>query len=92
MGKYCFGIDVGGTTVKCGLFEENGSLIDKWEIPTRTENGGENVLPDIAATVMSKMTVKRGCHRSGRRHSGTGHAGRGPGSGKSALGREKRRI
>ena len=58
MGKYCFGIDVGGTTVKCGLFEENGLLIDKWEIPTRTENGGENVLPDIAATVMSKMTVK----------------------------------
>jgi glucokinase len=45
--------------VKCGLFEENGSLIDKWEIPTRTENGGENVLPDIAATVMSKMTVKK---------------------------------
>ena len=59
MGKYCFGIDVGGTTVKCGLFEENGSLIDKWEIPTRTENGGENVLPDIAATVMSKMAVKK---------------------------------
>ena len=59
MGKYCFGIDVGGTTVKCGLFEENGSLLDKWEIPTRTENGGENVLPDIAATVMSKMTVKK---------------------------------
>ncbi len=59
MGKYCFGIDVGGTTVKCGLFEESGTLIDKWEIPTRTENGGENVLPDIAATVMSKMTVKK---------------------------------
>ena len=59
MSKYCFGIDVGGTTVKCGLFEETGTLLDKWEIPTRTENGGENVLPDIAATVMSKMTVKK---------------------------------
>ena len=59
MSKYCFGIDVGGTTVRCGLFEENGSLIDKWEIQTRTENGGENVLPDIAATVMSKMAVKK---------------------------------
>ncbi len=59
MGKYCFGIDVGGTTVKCGLFEESGTLIEKWEIPTRTENGGENVLPDIAATVMSKMAVKK---------------------------------
>ena len=58
MGKYCFGIDVGGTTVKCGLFETDGTLLDKWEIVTRTENGGENVLPDIAATIVSKMTVK----------------------------------
>ncbi len=58
MGKVCFGIDVGGTTIKCGLFETNGSVIDKWEIVTRTENGGENILPDIAATVVSKMTVK----------------------------------
>ena len=22
--KYCFGVDIGGTTVKMGLFEENG--------------------------------------------------------------------
>ena len=58
MGKVCFGIDVGGTTIKCGLFETNGNVIDKWEIVTRTENGGENILPDIAATVVSKMTVK----------------------------------
>ena len=58
MGKYCFGIDVGGTTVKCGLFETDGTLLDKWEIVTRTENGGENVLPDIAATIISKLTVK----------------------------------
>ena len=58
MSKYCFGIDVGGTTVKCGLFETDGTLLDKWEIITRTENGGENVLPDIAATIIAKMTVK----------------------------------
>ena len=37
MGKYIFGIDVGGTSVKCGLFCEEGSLLEKWEIPTRTE-------------------------------------------------------
>ena len=44
MGKYCFGIDVGGTTVKCGLFEESGTLIDKWEIPTgngHVQNDGQ---------------------------------------------------
>ena len=35
MGTYCFGIDVGGTTVKCGLFRTDGTLVEKWEIPTR---------------------------------------------------------
>ena len=48
MGLYCFGIDVGGTSVKCGLFQTDGTLIEKWEIPTRTENCGEAILPDIA--------------------------------------------
>ena len=41
MGKYCFGIDVGGTSVKCGLFQTDGVLVEKWEIPTRKENSGE---------------------------------------------------
>ena len=31
--KYCFGIDIGGTTVKMGLFQEDGELLDKWETP-----------------------------------------------------------
>ena len=38
--KYCFGVDVGGTTVKIGLFQADGVLVDKWEIKTRTENKG----------------------------------------------------
>ena len=32
MMKYCFGVDVGGTTVKLGLFTVEGELLDKWEI------------------------------------------------------------
>ena len=55
MGNYCFGIDVGGTTVKCGLFMTDGTLVDKWEIPTRLENDGASVLPDIAETIKEKM-------------------------------------
>lgn len=58
MANYVFGVDVGGTTVKLGLFDQNGTVIDKWEIPTRTENGGENILPDIAAAIKSKMAEK----------------------------------
>ena len=40
MSKKCVGIDIGGTTVKLGIFEESGVLVEKWEIPTRKENGG----------------------------------------------------
>ena len=58
MKKYCFGVDVGGTTIKMGLFDVDGNVLDKWEIVTRTENHGENVLPDIAKAVEDKMTEK----------------------------------
>ena len=52
--KYCFGVDVGGTTVKIGLFQADGVLVDKWEIKTRTENKGEAILPDIAEAIAEK--------------------------------------
>lgn len=56
--SYCFGIDIGGTTVKMGLFKEDGTIADKWEIVTRTENKGEAILPDIAASVNEKLKEK----------------------------------
>ena len=58
MKEYCFGIDVGGTTVKCGLFSVKGDILDKWEIPTRTENNGVNILPDVAAAIDAKIQEK----------------------------------
>lgn len=58
MSLYCFGIDVGGTTVKCGLFKTNGTLVEKWEIPTRTENSGSEIVPDVAKTIEDKMAEK----------------------------------
>lgn len=58
MKPYAFGVDIGGTTVKIGLFSTDGVLQEKWEIPTRTENGGENVLPDIAASIKAKLAEK----------------------------------
>ena len=59
MKKYCFGIDVGGTTVKCGLFTVDGEVLDKWEIETRTEDNGVNILPDVAATIKAKIDEKQ---------------------------------
>ena len=58
MKNYCFGIDVGGTTVKLGLFSTAGELLDKWEITTRTENFGENILSDICEAMEAKLAEK----------------------------------
>ncbi len=58
MKQYCFGIDVGGTTVKMGLFNTDGTLLDKWEIATRTENFGEKILGDICDSLSAKIVQK----------------------------------
>ncbi len=58
MKKYIFGVDVGGTAIKLGFFTVEGELLDKWEIPTRTENHSEHVLPDIAKQIEEKLAEK----------------------------------
>lgn len=56
--NYCFGIDIGGTTVKMGLFKFDGEVVDKWEIKTRTEYKGKAILPDIANSIERKLKEK----------------------------------
>ena len=58
MSKFVFGVDLGGTTVKMGLFDAEGTVLDKWEIVTVTENGGSQILPDIANSILAKMGEK----------------------------------
>lgn len=63
MKKYAFGVDIGGTTVKTGLFEtgrsrdgaDEGRLVESWEIPTDKSACGVNILPDIAKSVKAKL-------------------------------------
>ncbi len=55
MSKILFGVDVGGTTVKLGCFDTEGNLLDKWEIPTRTEDKGSNIIGDIAGSILVKL-------------------------------------
>ena len=55
MKKYGFGVDIGGTTCKIGLFEMNGTLIEDWEIKTNTENKGASILDDVAVAIEGKM-------------------------------------
>lgn len=59
--KYCFGVDIGGTFVKLGLFTTEGELLDKWQIPTRREDASSHILPDIAASIAAKMEEKGIC-------------------------------
>ena len=56
MSLKCIGIDIGGTSVKLGIFEEDGTLVKKWEVPTRKEEDGKYILGDIAASI--RRTVK----------------------------------
>ena len=58
MKKYAFGVDIGGTTIKIGLFETSGNLIEKWEIPTRTQENGTYILNDIAEAIAAKLAEK----------------------------------
>mgnify|MGYP001077355668 FL=1 len=59
MSKYAFGVDIGGTTVKLGLFGEDGSVLEKWEIPTDKKENGEYILPDVAASIEKKLAEKK---------------------------------
>lgn len=54
MASYYVGADVGGTTIKLGIFSDIGKLLEKWEIPTRTEEGGVHILPDIVENIEEK--------------------------------------
>ena len=58
MGNYAFGVDIGGTTVKIGLFDKEGCVLDKWEIPTVKDNEGTSILPDVAQSLLDKMKEK----------------------------------
>lgn len=56
MKPYAFGVDVGGTTVKLGLFSTDGTLLEQWEIPTHTEENGARILPEIAQSITHCLT------------------------------------
>jgi len=58
MKKYVFGIDVGGTTIKCGLFSSKGEILESWEIVTNKADNGDHIISDIAATIQSKCEEK----------------------------------
>lgn len=49
--KY-MGVDIGGTTIKFGVFSDRGELLKKWAIPTNIAENGKHIIPDIQKEVV----------------------------------------
>ena len=56
--KYCFGIDIGGTTVKIGLVAENGEIVTRWEVPTRKGSDPTGLLEDVKISLENCMAER----------------------------------
>jgi ROK family protein (putative glucokinase) len=55
VGYLCFGIDIGGTSIKAGLFRDNGELLDKWSFATIKKESSENILRSLADFILDKI-------------------------------------
>lgn len=49
--KYYIGVDLGGTGIKAGLVDQNGTILHKESCPTRVELGYETIVVDMAELV-----------------------------------------
>ena len=58
MGMKCIGVDVGGTSVKIGLFTTDGEVLYKWEVKTRKEEAGKYILPDVGESILKVLAER----------------------------------
>ncbi len=59
MWEYGFGIDVGGTAIKTGLFRQDGTVVGQWQFPTDVRDNGSRILPHINDMVRRVMESHR---------------------------------
>ncbi|WP_087971676.1 ROK family glucokinase [Oceanobacillus rekensis] len=55
MNELLIGIDIGGTTVKIGIIDNNGAIVEKWKIPTNISNGGKTIVDDVWNSIVKKI-------------------------------------
>jgi len=55
---YLIGVDIGGTTVKMGIFDHQGQNLEKWEIPTDKTDHGARILLDIYRSLVAHVKVE----------------------------------
>lgn len=51
--KVLFGVDIGGTAIKFGIFDIEGTLHKDWEIPTDRSEQGAHIIEQIALSIES---------------------------------------
>jgi glucokinase len=49
------GVDLGGTTIKMALIDDEGKMIDKWAIVTNTIDNGKHIATEISTSILKKM-------------------------------------
>ena len=57
--NYCFGIDIGGTTVKIGLVSGSGEIVTRWEVPTRKGSDPAGLLEDVKVSLENCMKEQK---------------------------------
>lgn len=55
LSKYYFGIDVGGTEIKFGTFNDSNKLLDSFRIPTPTSNVRVELVETIYTQILKKL-------------------------------------
>ena len=58
MEQVCVGVDIGGTSVKLGIFTLGGDLLKKWELPTEPKNDTKALIEKIGKSI--KENLKEG--------------------------------
>ena len=56
--EYVIGVDLGGMSAKFGLFQKDGTRVDVWTIPTRTEKKGSLIIPDMGASIRERVKMQ----------------------------------
>ncbi|MGF3075565.1 ROK family glucokinase [Facklamia sp. P12955] len=57
--KKIIGIDLGGTSAKMAIISQKGQIIEKWSIPTMTQNKGQKIVPSIIESIQNKLEERQ---------------------------------
>ncbi|MGX7108254.1 ROK family glucokinase [Facklamia miroungae] len=57
--KKIIAIDLGGTSVKIAIVSQQGQIIEKWSLPTMSQQKGQLIVPTIIEAIISKLEERK---------------------------------